>query len=295
MQKITPHLWFDREAREAGALYTNVFGSPASPDLTTLHDTPSGSVDIVDIELYGQTFTLFSAGPLFKFTPAISFLVLCGTREEVDRLWSPLAEGGSPLMELGAYPFSERYGWIQDRYGVSWQIMFAGDRPVAQKIIPTLMFTGDNAGRAEEAIAFYTSVFRNAAPPDQVYRYEAGEGPDREGTIKHASFTLEGQQFAAMDSAYPHGFGFNEAISLMVHCETQQEIDDYWERLTADPNAEQCGWLKDRFGVSWQIVPTAMERMLSQGSREQVARVTEAFLQMKKFDLAKLEEAFAAK
>ena len=94
-----------------------------------------------------------------------------------------------------------------------------------------------------------------------------------------------------MDSAHAHGFGFNEAISLMVHCDTQKEIDYYWDKLSAVPESEQCGWLKDRYGVSWQIVPTAMDAMMESGDQAKIARVTEAFLKMKKFDIAKLEEA----
>jgi predicted 3-demethylubiquinone-9 3-methyltransferase (glyoxalase superfamily) len=292
MQKITSHLWYDKEAREAAAFYKAIFGGGKEPEVNTIHDTPSGSVDIVNIDLLGHSFTLLSAGPLFKFTPAVSFLVQCDTKEEVDRLWGELSKGGSALMELGSYPFSERYGWAQDRYGLSWQLYYAGSNPVAQRIIPTMMFTRDVAGRAEEAIAFYTSVFRNASA-GPVLRYDANESPDREGTIKHGAFTLEGQQFAAMDSAHAHDFGFNEAISFVVNCDDQQEIDFYWERLSADPKAEQCGWLKDKFGVSWQIVPKAMERMFREGTPEQVARVTQAFLQMKKFDIAKLEQVYA--
>ncbi len=290
MEKITPHLWFDKEAKEAGAFYTSVFENSRVKNTTTLHNTPSGSVDIVTIELAGQEFTLLSAGPLFKFTPAVSFLVACETKEEVDRLWGELSRGGTALMELGAYPFSERYGWTQDRYGLSWQVMYAGGQPIRQKITPALMFTGPQAGKAEEAITFYTSVFRDASTGFTM-RYEAGEGPDKEGTIKFASFTLEGQEFAAMDSAYEHGFGFNEAVSLMVHCENQQEIDYYWDKLTADPSSEQCGWLKDKFGLSWQIVPDEMDEMLATNDQAKIARVTEAFLKMKKFDLAKLREA----
>jgi predicted 3-demethylubiquinone-9 3-methyltransferase (glyoxalase superfamily) len=292
MEKITPHLWFDKEAKEAGALYASIFPRSRVKSTVQLHDTPSGTVDVVTIELYGQELTLISAGPLFKFTPAISFLVACDTKKEVDTLWEKLSKGGSPLMELGSYPFSERYGWIQDRYGLSWQVMLTGE-PVKEKITPTLLFVGDKAGKAEAAMKFYTSVFRDAKIGD-VHRYGANEPPDREGTIKHASFTLEGQQFAAMDSAREHLFGFNEAISLMVHCENQKEIDYYWNKLTADPASEQCGWLKDKFGVSWQITPTAMNKMLESGDQERIARVTEAFLKMKKFDLAKLEEVYGA-
>ena len=150
MQKITPHLWFDREAKEAAGFYTSVFPNSTIKSMTTLHDTPSGSVDVVTIELLGQEFVLISAGPFFKF---------------------------------------------------------------------------------------------------------------------------------------------NEAISFMVHCDTQEEIDYYWGKLSAVPEAEQCGWLKDRYGLSWQIVPTAMGDMMKDKDEKRLARVTEAFLKMKKFDIAALKRA----
>ncbi len=289
--RITTHLWFDKEAREAGRLYTSLFKDSKVKDTTTLEGTPSGSVDIVTVDLTGQEFTLLSAGPLFRFTPAVSFLVACRTKGETDELWKVLEKGGSALMELGRYPFSERYGWLQDRYGLSWQIMFMGDRPIGQKITPTLMFVGNVCGKAEEAINFYTSVFHDARVGD-VLRYAKGEGPDREGTIKHAAFTLEGGEFAAMDSAHPHAFTFNEAISFMVHCETQKEIDDYWSSLSSQPAAEQCGWLKDKFGVSWQIVPNVMDDMMKSKDKKAMARVTEAYPKMKKLDIKTLEKAF---
>ncbi|MGE5321738.1 MAG: VOC family protein [Actinomycetota bacterium] len=294
MQIITPHLWFDKEARQAAQLYTSLFPDSTIKSSTELHHTPSGTVELVTIELAGHEFRLLSAGPLFKFTPAISFLVACETREEVDRLWRELSQGGSVRMQLGEYPFSARYGWLQDRFGLSWQLMFAGGREVTQRITPTLMFTGEQCGRAEEAIHFYSSIFNtnSASAVDHILRYGPGEEPDREGTVKHAGFTLKGQQFAAMDSARVHGFSFNEATSFMVHCQTQEEIDDYWGKLSANPAAEQCGWLKDKFGLSWQVVPAVMDHMLRDNDPNRVARVTAAFLKMKKFDIAKLEEAY---
>ena len=301
MQKITPHLWFDKEAKEAAEFYVSVFSAKRGSDssgkdsrvknITTLHNTPSGTVDLVTIELSRQQFALISAGPLFKFNPSVSFLVACKTKDEVDALWEKLSEGGTALMELGKYPFSERYGWTQDRYGLSWQVMFMGDREIKQKIIPTLMFVGDVCGKAEEAINSYVSVFHNAKV-GEILRYSRGEEPDKEGTVKHAAFTLEGQQFAAMDSARGHKFTFNEAISFMVHCDTQQEIDYYWGKLSAIPAAEQCGWLKDKDGLSWQIVPTVMDEMLKDKDEKKVARVTEAFLKMKKFDIEALKRAY---
>ena len=291
MQKITPHLWFDKEAGEAAKFYTSAFKDSKIKDATKLHNTPSGTVEIVTIELLGQEFMLLSAGPLFKFTPAVSFLVCCKTKKEVEILWEKLSEGGTALMELGEYPFSKKYGWMQDKYGLSWQIMFMGDRKIQQNIIPTLMFVGKQYGKTEEAINFYASVFNNANVGN-ILRYGKNEEPDKEGTVKHAAFTLEHQEFAAMDSAHEHHFTFNEAISLIVHCDTQKEIDHYWKKLSADPKAEQCGWLKDKYGVSWQIVPTIMDKMLKDKDKKKIARVTEAFLNMKKFDIEKLKQTY---
>lgn len=291
MSKITPHLWFDREAVEAAEFYASTFPNSRVTDVSTLHDTPSGDADVVSFELFGQLFMAINAGPLFKFTPAVSFLVRCGSTDEVDELWEKLSEGGAALMPLDAYPFRERYGWTEDQYGLSWQVMAAGEEEIRQRITPTLMFVGEVCGRAEEAVSLYTSVFPDSKL-GHVVRYAKGEEPDREGTIKHAGFTLAGQEFAAMDGARDHSFGFNEAISFMVGCDTQAEIDYYWDSLSAVPEAEQCGWLKDRFGVSWQIVPSVLGELLGSGTKEQTARVTEAFLQMKKFDIAELKRAY---
>jgi predicted 3-demethylubiquinone-9 3-methyltransferase (glyoxalase superfamily) len=299
MEKITPHLWFDKEAKEAAEFYVSTFKDSKIKDITTIHDTPSGDADIVTTELCGQEFTLLNGGPLFKFNPSVSFMVACNTKEEVEELWKKLSDGGKVLMELGAYPFSEKYGWTQDKYGLSWQVMFVGEEKIKQKIIPTLMFVGDVCGKAEEAISFYVSVFNESSfdsiqdrsKVGDIARYSSGQEPDNEGTVMHADFTLEGQEFAAMDSARMHEFTFNEAVSLMVHCDTQEQIDYYWEKLSAVPELEQCGWLKDKYGLSWQIIPTAMDEMLKDKDQQKLARVTEAFLKMKKFDIEALKRA----
>lgn len=291
MAQITPHLWFDKEAKEAAGLYTSLFPKSEIVNVTTLRDTPSGDCDVVSFVLAGQDFQAISAGPLFTFNPSVSFRVDCATKDEVDKLWESLIGGGEALMPLDTYPFSERYGWLQDRYGLSWQIMHTP--AVGQKIVPTLLFVGDVCGKAEDAMGLYTSVFENASVGD-IDRYGADEEPEKEGTIRYVSFRLAGYDFAAMDSARDHNFSFNEAISIMVHCDTQDEIDSYWDKLSAVPESEQCGWLKDRYGVSWQIVPRAMDKML-QADEETLARVTQAFLQMKKFDIKELEEAYAGR
>ena len=298
MRGITPHLWFDREAKEAAEFYTSLVPDSRVTNTVMLRDTPSGDCDVVSFDLTGQPFMAISAGPLFKFNPAISFHLKCSTMDEVDALWAKLAAGGSVLMELGEYPFSKRFGWLADRYGVNWQIIHTGDRPSQQRITPVLMFVGAVSGKAEEAVNYYTSVFAGsggagASKVDRTMRYGNGEEPEKEGTVKYTSFQLLGQEFGAMDSAQDHRFAFNEAISFLVQCDTQKEIDYLWGKLSADPNSEQCGWLKDRFGVSWQIAPAAMEEVMSSGDQKKIDRVTQAFLKMKKFDLAELERVAA--
>lgn len=292
MQKIVPHLWFDKEAGQAARFYTSIFADSSIKSSSILDDTPSGSVEMLTISLSGQDFMLISAGPLFKFTPAVSFLVGCRTKEEVSTLWSKLREGGTDLMPLGSYPFSESYGWLVDKYGLSWQIMYQGESMVGRKITPTLMYVGAMAGKAEEALGLYTSIFPDGKIGD-LFRYGGDAAPDREGTIAHGAFSLAGLGFAAMDSAQAHDFAFTEAISFLVRCDSQAEIDRYWEALSFVPEAEACGWLKDKFGLSWQIVPSRMEEMMASGSPAQTAKVTEAFLKMKKFDIAILEKAYA--
>lgn len=299
VQKISPHLWFDKEAREAAEFYASLFPASRIVNVTRLSGMPSGDCDVVSFELAGQPVMAINAGPLFKFNPSVSFHARYGTKEEVDAIWEKLSPGGKVLMPLDSYPFSERYGWLEDRYGLSWQVMSVGGMDIKQKITPMLMFVGEVCGKAEEAISFYTSVFSSA--PDAadageskatvLARYGKGEDPDREGTVRYARFSLLGEEFGAMDSAWPHQFAFNEAISIVVPCGSQEEIDYFWEKLSADPRAEQCGWLKDRYGFSWQIVPTVLHELLGGEDRERIARVTQAFLKMKKFDLAALNRA----
>ncbi len=291
MSKIIPHLWFDKEAKEATNFYASLFPDSKVENVTTLPGTPSGDTDIVTFKLAGQSFMAISAGPYFKFNPSISLFVTFDNEAEIEEVWNKLIDGGSALMAYDTYPWAQKYGWLQDKYGLSWQLSFSEHHQTEKKITPLLMFTQGVAGKAKEAIENYTSIFPNSKI-DMMVPYEKDDS-DTEGFIKHARFVLDGEHFMAMDSSLGHDFIFNEAISFIVNCETQAEIDFYWEKLSAVPEAEQCGWLKDKYGVSWQIVPTAMGKMMSGGDKEAAARVTQAFLVMKKFDIAKLEAAFA--
>jgi predicted 3-demethylubiquinone-9 3-methyltransferase (glyoxalase superfamily) len=291
MQKIVPHLWFDTQAWEAADFYLSVF--PQSKDLGRyiIEDTPSGDAQSVTLELYEQKFMLISAGPYFTINPSVSFLIACSSKEEVDALWNRLIDGGEAMMALDRYPFSDHYGWVVDKFGVSWQIMWMGDMPYTQKITPTLMFVGENAGKCEAAINEYVALFHHAKI-NGLERYGEGMAPNHPEMIKHIAFDLENVSFAAMDSAYEHLFEFNEAVSFVVYCDTQEEIDYYWNKLSFVPESEQCGWLKDKYGFSWQIVPTLMEDVMNNGNPDQIKRVTEAFLQMKKFNVADLLMAY---
>jgi predicted 3-demethylubiquinone-9 3-methyltransferase (glyoxalase superfamily) len=150
-----------------------------------------------------------------------------------------------------------------------------------QAITPFLWFDKE----AREAARFYTSVFKGSKIKDSTRLHNTPSG-----TVEIFTIELLGQEFALM-SAGPL-FKFNESISFVVHCETQHEIDYYWRKLSADPKAEQCGWLKDKYGVSWQIRPRVLDRMLRDKDLRKVARVTEAFLKMKKLDTATLKRAY---
>ena len=299
MKKITPHLWFDKQAREAAELYVSFFPGSKITNVRTLTNTPSGDCDLVSFELAGQPFMAISAGPYFKFNPSVSFHVNCDTKEEVDSVWERLSPGGKVLMPLDTYPFSARYGWLEDKYGLSWQVIHTGGASIHQKFTPVLMFVGNVCGKAEEAIDFYASVFQGApdgartggTKAEVLARYGKGEEPDKEGSVRYARFLLLGLEFGAMDSAREHKFAFNEAISFLVPCDTQEEIDYLWGKLSADPKAEQCGWLKDKYGLSWQIAPTMMQAVLGSGDKQRMERVTQAFLKMKKFDIAALKQA----
>lgn len=298
MPKIVPNLWFDHQAKQAAEFYCTVFPEAKITHSVVLHDTPSGDCDLVSFELAGQSFMAISAGPLFKFNPSVSFILNFDpsqgrTREDLEALWNSLLSGGEELMPLGQYPFAPLFGYLRDRYGVFWQLILADNmEPRLPFVIPSLLFVGDLHGKAEEAQNFYMSIF-NDAHSGVTFRYPAGSEPEQEGTLMYSDFTLEGQWFSVSESALQHGFRFNEAISFMVFCDTQEEIDYYWARLSAVPEAEQCGWLKDQYGLSWQVVPRAMLAMLQDPDQERVQRVNQAVLQMKKLELAELQRAYA--
>lgn len=278
-QKITPNLWFEGNAREAVDFYVSVFPESKIKDksyypksaeegLADFQLPLAGEVLTIDFELGGHGFAAINAGSEFKINPSISFMVNfdpsidAQAEEHLDELWQNLIDGGQALMPLDAYPFSKRYGWLKDRFGLTWQLILTDPEGEPRPfIIPSLLFTGGNTNRAEEAIHFYVSLFEDAKVGELAY-YPEDTGPAKKGSLMFGDFMLANQWFAAMDSGVPQDFNFNEAVSLSVSCKDQAEIDYFWEKLSSDPQFEQCGWLKDKYGLSWQIVPENMDELM---------------------------------
>jgi predicted 3-demethylubiquinone-9 3-methyltransferase (glyoxalase superfamily) len=290
MQRITPFIWFNEQTEEAVHFYTSLFKNSKVDRITRFGDYmpgPQGKVLTANFRLDGLELMALNGGPEYSINPAISFFVYCQTPEEIDALWKNLSAGGQVMMELDRYPFSEKFGWVADRYGVSWQLDLV---KLPQKITPFLMFVREQNGKAEEAIQYYVSVFKNSSI-GQIVHYDSGEGGPS-GNVQHARFTLNGQEFMAMDGGPDHAFSFTPAMSLFVNCEDQAEVDYFWEKLSAGGEKGPCGWLTDKFGISWQIVPTLLGDLMNDPDRERAKRVTQAMLQMTKIDIDQLQRAY---
>lgn len=302
MVQLVPHLWFDDRAREAVAFYTELFPDSGVDSEMVLHETPSGDARMLTFHVWGQEFQAIDGGPAFPLNPSISFFVnidpsrVENAEAEVDRIHAALSEGGTERMELGEYPFSRRYGWVDDRFGVSWQVMLTDpqgeERPA---IVPSLAFGDHAAGGAAAAREFYLEVFDDARAGTAArfadMELPAGAPPVNPEGLAYSDLRIAGAWVAMMDApGFPDTF--NEAVSLILRCDDQAEADRYWDALSAVPEAEQCGWVKDRFGVSWQVLPGGMEAFFSGGTPEQAERVTKAMLQMKRIDVAGLRAAF---
>ncbi len=302
-QKIIPCLWYDDNAEEAVELYTSLFKNSHvshtqryGKEGFEIHKRPEGSVMSIDFELGGYSLVAMNGGPIFQFTPAISLYATLETRQEIDTVWNGLLDtGGTVMMPLDTYPWSERYGWIRDKFGLTWQISLGSLHDVGgQTLTPSFLFTGQQHGKAEAAIHEFTTLFPDARIhgiahyPDTPENNANGSA----NTVMHGQFYLFNETFMAMDSAYDHGFTFNEAFSLQVFCDTQAEIDRYWQALSHVPEAEQCGWLKDRYGISWQIVPRQLVNLLADPNPNKSEAVMRAFMPMKKLDIATIQTAY---
>jgi predicted 3-demethylubiquinone-9 3-methyltransferase (glyoxalase superfamily) len=275
--QIYPCLWFDGQAKVAAEFYCSFLKNSEIIDETPM---------IVTFELNGKLIMGLNGGPMFKFNPSISLFITCESINETDEIWNKLIVGGKALMPIDKYPWSERYGWLQDKFGLTWQISVAKSEDPKLKITPSMLFTSNQFGKAEEAINFYSSVFDNSST-DILIHYPAED--NSAGKVLYAEFKLNHYDIIAMDGSGVHDYSFNEAVSFVVDCETQEEIDYYWDKLSEGGEESQCGWLKDKFEVSWQIVPTVLRNFMT--DPEKAPRVIETFLKMKKLDIETLLNA----
>jgi len=278
-EKITPCLWFNAQAKEAADLYCSVF---AGAKIT------AQSPIVTAIDVAGQSITLLDGGPKYKPNPSISFYYICETESELENIWNAFSKEGTVMMPLDKYPWGEKYGWINDKFGISWQLALGKISDVGQKITPCLLFTGKQYGQADEAITLYSEIFEDTII-DGILRYGSAEQPDEEGKVKHAQMNLNGQKLMLMESAATDNFNFTEGVSLTIHCETQEEIDHYWEKLTESGEESMCGWLKDRFGVSWQIIPTILSSIMSDPAK--AGKAAQAFMAMRKLNIEQIVQA----
>lgn len=290
MQKIIPHLWFDKEGQEATDLYISLLPNSERAQVATLEGTHSGEVSVLDFKLSNLRFQGINAGPYFHFNETISLFISLDSQEAVDRMYHALVPGGEVLMPLESYDFCPRYAWISDRYGLNWQLMYNSVNRSIPTVRPSLLFSGPQCGQAQIALRYYEEVFEDSKLGEVSY-YLEGEAQSDLAIVNYAELQVGGVDLVLMDNAMGGDNTFTEALSFIVLCEDQEEIDYYWAQLSHDPEAEQCGWLKDPFGVSWQIVPTCLGDYMK-GPVEAVNRVTQAFLAMKKFDISALEKAY---
>lgn len=278
-KQITPCIWYNNQAKEAASLYCSVFEKSK---------ITAESPYVTEIEASGQKIILLDGGPQYKPNASISFYYNCENEKELELIWNAFAREGKVMMPLDKYPWSDRYGWISDKFGVSWQLALGKTGAAGQKITPSLLFTGEEYGRADEAIQLYSSIFENVEV-DGILRFGANEAPDVEGKVKHAQIAIDGQVFMIAESAGQHNFTFSEGVSFTVYCETQEEIDHYWYKLTENGEESMCGWLKDKFGVSWQIIPTMLGKIMSDPAK--AGKAAQAFMSMRKLNIEQIVEA----
>ena len=307
MQKISPCLWFDKNCEEAINFYVSAFPNskinsimryPSDMQVGPEQPGMEGKVLTALFELDGYAFQALDGGPFFKINPSLSFMVNFDpshdpqAAEHLDVLWAKLSEGGTERMPLQEYPFSKRYGWIEDRFGVSWQLILTNPEGEPRpSIIPTFLFVGDVCGRAEEALNHYASIFKDSKI-GTIAKYPAGMEPDKEGTVMFGEAALSGEWIVAMDSAHQHDFAFNEGVSFSVDCADQTEVDYFWEKLSEGGDKSQCGWVKDKFGVSWQVIPKRLGELLGDMSDDRSKRALQAMMEMQKLDVSALEAAY---
>jgi predicted 3-demethylubiquinone-9 3-methyltransferase (glyoxalase superfamily) len=275
---IYPCLWFDHEAHDAARFYSTVFEKAHIAYETGF---------LAMLQLPGLKIMLMNGGPTYKLSPAMSYYVYCGNEASINSYYALLKEGGELFMPLDSYHWSEKYAWVQDKYGVSWQLDIH-DINSDQKVVPTLLFANEKRELVKNATSHYSGIFSDSkilleSP------YPPGSGMP-EGTLLFTQFKLDGFIFNAMSSAIPHDFDFTPANSMVIECDTQEEIDHFWEALGVGGKFDRCGWLADKYDVSWQIIPSVLPGLMR--DPEKAPRVAAVFMQMQKLEIAPILNLF---
>lgn len=248
---IAPAIWFDNNAFEAFKWYSAIF-----PNSTYSQINPV----VVSGKLAGTPFVGINGGAAFKPNSAISFLVTIESQTELLEIWHKLLEKShSILMPLQAYPWSQLYAWIEDAYGVHWQLYLGKLVDVNNQVIcPMLMYPHASKSICMEAVAFYKDLFPNLESHGQLH-YPA----PNENKVQHTQFSIGPNMFMAADHIEESNEKFTEGVSLVIYCKDQTEINYYWDKITAKGKESQCGWCKDEFGVSWQVIPENIDVLIA--------------------------------
>lgn len=285
--KITPFIRVTEKGEEIAQYYVDIFTSVQPWSAAITKTNPA----VTSFEIYGQSLATLIGwpNPSAAITPAVSLSLWIKDKDQTKQIWDKLSQWGLVMMEFADYPRSAWYGRCNDKYGVSRQIMYDNRTETTDnKLIPSLMFTGANNGKAQEAMNLYTSLFP-ASKIESINTYGDMWWPDAPNNIAHAEFTLVNQLFIAMDSTWPHQFNFTDGISFAVSCIDQAEIDYYWNALILDGGEElQCGRWRDKYGVTWQIFPLALPESLFQEDKEKAQYAMQAMMKMKKIIIADL-------
>ncbi len=275
---IYPCLWMDGTAKEAAEHYCTIF-----EEAKILSTNPM----VTMFSLFGKKIMALNGGPMYKITPAVSFSIHCSHEEEIKEYWNALSTDGFEMMPLDKYDWAEKYGWVKDKFGMTWQLFFRPETNQDQKLNCSLLLTDGNFGKAKTALDYYCTIF----PSSAIEIEDTGTASDGSGMqfLRFGQANISGETISAMDGEGAHKINFTEGLSLVVECETQKEIDHYWLALSAGGSEGRCGWLKDQFGVSWQIVPTILGRLMSDPQKQEA--VMQVVMKSTKFVITDLEEA----
>lgn len=268
MQTIVPNIWCNQNAREMAEFYSDTFrntditGGQTYPTegLPEWQQPMAGKDLMVDISIDGLAISLINADDHYRPNPAVNFMVgfdpaVGHDMAYLDEAWAKLSDGGKVLMELGEYPFSQRYGWVEDRYGVNWQLIATRpENDPRPHVMPSFMFCGEAQGKCAEAVDYWCASIPGSQPGKRVPYPHNNE-------VMFSEFQLAGQWFTGMDSAVPQDFTFSGGVSLMINAHGQAEIDQLWEALAE--SEQPCGWCVDKFGMVWQVIPDNFGELMS--------------------------------